>query len=1716
MNLTIKVVKSSKTEPFHKKVDWKQETLKLEIIEIPEDKRPMKNLTPEIQPFIQEFSKCDTVEKQLKFIRETYRNDLCDDMKVKYLELFCKIYFQTPWKHPIKNCLSKIIDRETKFTNESKEFLKCDILNSIERYDFQSKIPLSETREIIGNIGALLENFKCGTIAFHENLETILDGFSHTLGWYRRALRRENVSPATKSELCVSIHNLIKIVIHAVQLFADTINWDGFIQENMWNMGCVMDSDDIPIDTKANIGIVCAVFSKGMKINPFEEFKSNKITVGKLCTTFGVITNLNNAYLEQYPDILEEIYKTINGAIDSNPHDALMALFIARTISQLAKRLEMLPVNELTEKISFTCLNYGIKCLDHNLDSVKNTSKEIIQNLIVVGQKKHPKILDHIFNLIENHETDKRHKSVIISCICQVSGSKFVCEKIPNVRTFLLNSLENNNSHNSNSESILCYEMLITSQLNSGKMDPKTFYNEYIKMILLKFIEIDGDGFELKKSLTKLLNRAIKKFPEIIDLILKEENIPIQLRLSCLGAAKKSGTFNNRTSDSEKWKLMLEFNEIRNAMVTNDEQIRLAAFELIIEVHRLTEQFTEAEFDCILYFLRHNVNSEVPAIRSQIIGHMRNCLYRVENSLNFFKRKPDETKMCFYNKFIEELATFCFENFFKGANFGRRTISLKILLQLCETLDTSCATHLKQRIWSVQRFEIILNLCNDTYESNKSDAVALLKYCPKELMHCRDVNLNIVNNMIQNCKPMSSLTGAYYLEFLVFVYMDQENLDMLNDIQIACNSSNTSLVLKIVLWLEKSLQKSYEIASKSLFKASYQCPMYGELFAIRHLLSKIELKRDDPVINDWRSFFERLIPFCSKLTDVAAPIVNNSSPEGHLPNDFSSIKSYANGSCDPNDDEILSKVTPQMILLCAWRTVKEVSLLLGDISYKAPLIEDNSPGYISIEQILNIGTHFTTLLSETKHRGAFEQSYVGFSRLCIRLWSCGALELHSLPMRWLKALIKIISGEKITTDGLDMSVEKLCATRRSAGIPFLMQALLTAELQVGTTCSALKFCMENLLQIAKSESGESRTHSLNILRALYRCTELSQVITQYISDGFMTAIQAYNADTWAERNSATLLFSALMLRVFGVQRHRDSDQLNIRNKMTGRSFFQKYPNLYDFFYKILVTSQKISSKGRRFRKLHSLLLLISRLYPSSWEEAESNLLLTKFIPLISGCTANPELKTRQLAAKIIPIIIQPDQIIARTMKLINICLTSDLSKIKVNSYHGALLETLYLIKSINIEKISDEQKSSLTNAWQNIQNNIYDIRFIHIPVIASTFCDILLEIFIRISSNITFKDGFSSVIESIFKENYDIPGLGHDIMMRKFGIYNFLVNFVKEEIEIEKFFVELQSDNYGYDYEESILNILILVTDPQCIRSVDLNLEISDLEIKIAMKIVQMWDVNRNEIINKILCSNSMAGFLINTIKTEKYHQCTMKAFLMISRSTFFLEKFMTHLGITGYQSLFALADSNQFQESIYACIERYFKELWSSDEEINMEVVIQMVEPNQSDKVKLTAIKILKEVFTRFDFGSSECNVNFISTCIWSLLILLRDDEMEVRDASSKLVMEIYNKFYNVNENENILASLASENLFILLKDVIIKQKYTNHEASAIYVKILCLDKEILETDDQNITEIDDVNQCFDKNESNLFGENHYIQNECKRWKDFWISEGNQNSLKN
>ena len=186
--------------------------------------------------------------------------------------------------------------------------------------------------------------------------------------------------------------------------------------------------------------------------------------------------------------------------------------------------------------------------------------------------------------------------------------------------------------------------------------------------------------------------------------------------------------------------------------------------------------------------------------------------------------------------------------------------------------------------------------------------------------------------------------------------------------------------------------------------------------------------------------------------------------------------------------------------------------------------------------------------------------------------------------------------------------------------------------------------MSLLLDTAGNMSSQvdSRVHCLNILRALFRDSKLGELVGIYVETGVIVAIDGFKSANWAERNAATLLFSALMTRIFGVKREKDS--LSSKNCLTGKIFFSRYPALYQYLL------DQLSSAGDQVTNardqvpgvpgvlvldtaIYPVLLILSRLYPSPTETLGGNpYQLSSFLDHVTRSTSSAILQTRQLAA----------------------------------------------------------------------------------------------------------------------------------------------------------------------------------------------------------------------------------------------------------------------------------------------------------------------------------------------------------------------------------------------------------------------------------------------------------------------------------------------------
>lgn len=385
-----------------------------------------------------------------------------------------------------------------------------------------------------------------------------------------------------------------------------------------------------------------------------------------------------------------------------------------------------------------------------------------------------------------------------------------------------------------------------------------------------------------------LIVKAVKCDSRVVQTIINCEDkpkIPISTKLSALWSVRKSGIKIDNFAE-----IMQQFSKnLQLSILSNDDDTRIMALRLLVETHKTTEPLTLLECKHLLTYLEYNANCQSPATRQKSLALLSKGLVRCElNLVKLLKGKlPPKLvqNQPLELKFLQDFMRILVENLFEGANFSRRSISLQLLNQ-CLTIGINCNLKLLTLLPKTA-VTVLANTLSDSYESNKDLAVNMLKLLEdnSELSLIEHYNLNInlieLQGLLSSVKPTDSVTAAYQLEFLC----NKCSPAIFGDYDLPTYATCLYAALK---WLLMDLKQGLKLAKQSILEAAKLNPLYGLLFAIKHLLKRLDFSYLSQEIT-WRILIAELIVLCKDLTNVVAPIVNSSSPEGHLPNDFSEL-----------------------------------------------------------------------------------------------------------------------------------------------------------------------------------------------------------------------------------------------------------------------------------------------------------------------------------------------------------------------------------------------------------------------------------------------------------------------------------------------------------------------------------------------------------------------------------------------------------------------------------------------------------------------------------------------------------------------------------------------------------------------------------------------------------------------------------------------------------
>lgn len=996
--------------------------------------------------------------------------------QLKFLSFSCVSPYRTLHKESTKNRADVIIK------SLSNVIAECNntICESLKENENAEKTKFDDLSWFIASLNGCFDNFAEASVATKLRFECLLKSIHQFIDLFIRQLQSKyHSSPSRRSEIFIDLHNAIRFVLFGIQQFHEISESSMALEpilRQCWHE--LLENPafaDSPIDTKINCGILKVHYDRLIgqifiwrekTLLQFDEIDeknrrsitTNAVPVPAKSIFYGIaiINTMDETDLID-PDFYSALRAIVGRLIEVGKIftiDSCLIMAVTRSLVQCSKRILFLlrkislpPSITTTAEIDYLraamqeCLAFVWINVHHSVDCVRYLSKDLLKNLLKLGQEQ-----SHIFSDIVNQTIQMAKSSntsetlicLLLDYLGQVFGTEFVLGEIPDIQQRILRNLF------SDSGWAICYEHLMSKNC---EIDHVEWCNRWIQPLMQVDANEWKNDFDHLKIIRNMFERALKTKPEAAEYILANPNLSIEIYLFVLWIMRRSG---RKIYAPENYCVASDRNVIY-AKVHPTDEIRILAFRILIECHKTSAPFTRKDFDEILEFFRYNCNDQSPSIRQQMNTTMKRAMLRIECGYSTAKRQQQQqqnpckcdqqnsaAELCkIYEQFLKDLIEFCVDFcLFDGANFGRRATGLAALLSAIDMWQKLIPENMS--IYTEKLWLKLQKTLTDSYVINKDAGIAILRLCwkfyPNKMDHLI-YNLDDLKKLITTFRPYDVMTAAHYLVFCGFsqIYFDS--------------------FYDVVIWCEKLLDDGLAKVKKSLLQTARYNALYGLVLTIRNLLKCINFTNfagDETERSKWCEFFTRIIPKCKELTDVAAPVVNSSAPEGHLPNDLNDVSHYLSITNDDADEETIGhdgngiqiKVTAQMILLCAWRTVRESALLLGEIALHIPILTTTTQnGFVTIDQLLCIGSHFQQLLIETKHRGAFEQSFLGFSNLCLRLWRAHEIQLHSYPMKLVQNIAAIVSGGSENLDKiseLELDVKKLCATRRSAGVPFMV------------------------------------------------------------------------------------------------------------------------------------------------------------------------------------------------------------------------------------------------------------------------------------------------------------------------------------------------------------------------------------------------------------------------------------------------------------------------------------------------------------------------------------------------------------------------------------------------------------------------------------------------------------------------------------------------------
>ncbi|KAF3063498.1 tRNA (cytidine(32)-2'-O)-methyltransferase non-catalytic subunit TRM732 [Daldinia childiae] len=615
-----------------------------------------------------------------------------------------------------------------------------------------------------------------------------------------------------------------------------------------------------------------------------------------------------------------------------------------------------------------------------------------------------------------------------------------------------------------------------------------------------------------------------------------------------LEAGKKVGVVDEpgREQDSQSG-FQLRADVLESVLCHDSQEARTSAVSLLIASPSTTKPYTTEAIELLKQYLPSFYEDSDPKMRYDVLGHSRNMIKRIQNTIESLRREADRISkkinkaksnkhgprlsteedkdsqlerhqndtVAKLNAVLHQHEDFAswYVGFLKNelaptASYQRHITALKAMVFIAKPAPSHVSVvlnsfELSTLLIDVTWFRSILDLIMDPFDDVRETAASLVMALSPEIgspglqKHMKELGKTPIEELRTFCNKADELARR--------TARADHSDGAARSFELLCRwSINSEERMRIPFIILSSLEAKLSAAEQDLANAVLQAPVHGSFASLREDIEALAKIQD------------RAVACCQRIWRAVRHVLCDDSPEGHLPEELEEVEGL-----DTKD-----------LLSYSFRAIHESSNLMRAIASNA---SHQGPGLLapSRANFEAIGVLTFDELSNLRHRGAFTTVSQTFTSCCqlVKWFPHPSSDKFGFLDQWYEGALTCIYTQASTT-------------RRSAGIPALIVGILSSN----TNHPSFEDVIRNLQDIGRRPALASETdgsnlpqvHALNCIKDIFKSSYLSKRAEPYLTDCLELAASSLKSEIWAIRNCGLLLLRSLIDCLFGTSESKTS------------------------------------------------------------------------------------------------------------------------------------------------------------------------------------------------------------------------------------------------------------------------------------------------------------------------------------------------------------------------------------------------------------------------------------------------------------------------------------------------------------------------------------------------------------------------------------------------